>query len=110
MKSVWDVIKGPLVTEKALKMKDEPDSFGREANKKGQILVFKVATRATKPEIKAAVEKILGVKVEAVRVANFRGKQKRWGMRRQMGRRPDWKKAYITIKGGEKQVQYDDIV
>jgi large subunit ribosomal protein L23 len=109
MKSVWDVIKGPLVTEKALKMKDEPESFGREKNDK-QILVFKVARQATKPEIKTAVEKILGVKVDAVRVANFRGKQKRWGMRRQMGRRPDWKKAYITIKKGEKAVQYDDII
>jgi large subunit ribosomal protein L23 len=109
MKSVWDVIKGPLVTEKALKMKDEPESFGR-AGHAGQMLVFKVDRRATKPEIKQAVEKILGVKVKEVRVANFQGKLKRWGMRRQLGKRPDWKKAYITIKSGEKQILYDDII
>jgi large subunit ribosomal protein L23 len=109
MKSIWDVIKGPLVTEKALKMKDEPESFGRAGNT-AQLLVFKVDRRATKPEIKAAVEKIMGVKVAQVRVANFKGKEKRWGMRRQTGRRPDWKKAYVTIKSGEKQVLYDDII
>ena len=109
MKSIWDVIKGPLVTEKALKMKDEPESFGREGNT-AQLLVFKVDRRATKPEIKAAVEKILGVKVSEVRVANFQGKEKRWGMRRQSGRRPDWKKAYVTVRSGEKQVLYDDII
>ena len=109
MKSIWDVIKGPVITEKALTMKDEPESLGRTGNER-QLLTLKVAARATKPEIKKAVEKILGVKVDAVRVANFRGKQKRWGMRRQMGRRPDWKKAYITIKKGENAVQYDDII
>jgi len=109
MESVWDVIKGPVITEKALTMKDEPESMGRAGNSR-QILTLKVARRATKPEIKRAVEKILGVKVEDVRVMNYRGKEKRVPPRRDTGRRPNWKKAYVTIKSGEKQVMYEDAI
>jgi len=109
MKSIWDVIKGPLITEKALTMKDETESFGRDGNNR-QLLTLKVDRRATKPEIKAAVEKIMGVKVDDVRIANYKGKQKRMIMRRETGKRSDWKKAYVTIKSGEKSIMYEDII
>ena len=109
MKSIWDVIKGPVITEKALTMKDEPESMGRSGNDR-QILTLKVDRRANKPEIKRAVEQILKVKVEAVRVANYHGKQKRIPTRREMGRRSDWKKAYVTLKSGEKPIMYEDVI
>ena len=109
MKSIWDVIKGPVITEKALTMKDEPESMGRTGNDR-QMLTLKVHIKATKPEIKRAIEKILGVKVETVRVANYRGKEKRIPTRRETGRRSDWKKAYVTLKSGEKQIMYEDAI
>ena len=61
--------------------------------------MFKVATDASKAEIKAAVEKLFEVKVEAVRTLNVAGKTKRTGAR--MGRRSDWKKAYVTLVEGQ---------
>ncbi|HET8817610.1 MAG TPA: 50S ribosomal protein L23 [Pseudidiomarina sp.] len=61
-------------------------------------VVFKVAKNATKPEIKAAVEKLFEVEVEGVRTVNVKGKTKRTGMR--FGKRSDWKKAYVTLKEG----------
>ncbi len=109
MKTIWDVIKGPIITEKALTMKDEPESMGRNGNER-QILTLKVDPRATKPEIKRAVEQILGVKVDAVRVANFQGKMKRIPTRREMGRRSDWKKAFVTLKAGERPIMYEDAI
>ena len=109
MKSIWEVIKGPVITEKALTMKDEPESLGRDGNS-CQLLTLKVDRRATKPEIKKAVEKILGVKVQEVRVANYRGKMKQRPARREMGRRPDWKKAFVTLKSGEKPIMYEDAI
>jgi len=109
MKSIWDVIKGPVITEKALTMKDEPESLGRSGNDR-QMLTLKVDRRATKPEIRRAVEQILGVKVDEVRVANYHGKMKRSPGRREMGRRSDWKKAYITLKAGQRPIMYEDAV
>ena len=109
MKSIWDVIKGPVITEKALMMKDEPEAMGREGNDR-QMLTLKVDARATKPEIKRAVEQIFGVKVSDVRVANYHGKMKRIPSRREMGRRPDWKKAFVTLKSGEKPIMYEDAI
>jgi large subunit ribosomal protein L23 len=109
MKSVWDVIKGPVITEKALTMKDEAESMGRSGNDR-QLLTLKVDRRATKPEIKQAVEKILRVKVESVRVANYQGKMKRVPTRRETGRRPDWKKAYVTLKSGQTPIMYEDAI
>ena len=53
-----------------------------------------------------AVEKILGVKVASVRVANYHGKEKRIPTRRETGRRSDWKKAYVRLKEGEKLPEY----
>lgn len=109
MKTIWDVIKGPVITEKALTMKDEPEAMGRDGNDR-QMLTLKVDRRATKPEIKRAIEQILGVKVDHVRVANYQGKMKRIANRREMGRRPDWKKAFVTLKAGEKPIMYEDAI
>ncbi|CAG9298291.1 50S ribosomal protein L23 [Celerinatantimonas diazotrophica] len=61
-------------------------------------IVFKVATTATKAEIKAAVEKMFEVEVTGVRTLNVKGKNKRHGMR--LGHRSDWKKAYVTLAEG----------
>jgi len=89
MKSVYDVIKAPLITEKGTHVSETA----------GQI-VFKVDSAATKQEIKHAVEKLFEVKVEHVRTVNYLGKiRKRMG--RPIGRRSDWKKAYVTLAEGQ---------
>ena len=84
-----DVIRRPLVTEKTSIMRED-----------GRTIVFQVATGANKIEIKQAIEKLLGSKVESIRTAIGHGKIKRQG--RFSGRRPDWKKAYVRLKDGEK--------
>ena len=71
-------------------------------------MTFKVLRDANKIEIKDAVEKIFKVKVESVRTANFHGKKRRQG--RYTGRRPDWKKAYVTLKEGEKMIEFSEAV
>ena len=85
-----DVIRRPLITEKT--------SIQRERD--GRTIVFEVATAATKVDIKRAVEKLLGAKVEAVRTSIAHGKMKRQG--RFVGQRSDWKKAYVKLREGEK--------
>jgi len=60
---------------------------------------FRVRRDASKPEIRAAVELMFSVEVEAVQVINVAGKQKRFGA--MMGRRSDWKKAYVSLKSGQ---------
>ena len=82
------VILAPQVTEKATRIAD--------AN---QQIAFKVRRDATKPEIKAAVELVFKVEVEGVTVVNVGGKAKRVG--RAMGKRQDWKKAYVSLKPGQ---------
>jgi len=69
------------------------------AAEQGNQIVFKVATDANKLEIKKSVEKMFNVAVDSVRVANMKGKTKRFGQR--TGRRNDWKKAYVTLKAGQ---------
>lgn len=81
------VILGPHVSEKS--------SYAAQG---GRQYVFKVATDATKPEIKAAVEMLLDVKISTLRVCNVKGKQTRFG--RRLGKRNDWKKAYVTLAEG----------
>ena len=83
--------------------------MGRDGNDK-QLLTLKVANHASKQEIKNAVEKIFGVKVEHVRVANYLGKIKRTMRQREGGRRPSWKKAYVTLRSGEKTIVYEDAI
>jgi large subunit ribosomal protein L23 len=84
-----EVIRRPLVTEKTTVMREE-----------GKTVVFEVSKEANKIDIKRAIEKLLGAKVADVRTSITRGKLKRQG--RWIGRRSDWKKAYVTLKSGEK--------
>ena len=93
MKNLYDVIRRPLVTEKTTLLKETQRS-----------LCFEVHRDATKPEIKKAVESLFSVKVQNVRVANVHGKVKRQG--RFAGKRPDWKKAYVVLKPGEKMIEF----
>ena len=65
------------------------------------IYVFKVDKRATKIEIKEAVKRVLGKEVVSVKTANYTGKKKRGRTSPVMGRRPNWKKAYVKLKPGE---------
>jgi large subunit ribosomal protein L23 len=101
MRTVWDIIKSPVITEKALVAKEETQDAR-------QLLTFRVDRHATKPEIKSAVETIFQVKVDAVRTINYMGKIKRRG--RQEGRRPAWKKAYVTLKQGEQPLDYGEAI
>lgn len=89
MKYIYDVLRGPLLTEKGTMLKETENK-----------VLFKVAKNANKIEIKKAVEEIFKVKVDAVATINCKGKRKRMG--RYEGKRPDWKKAIITLKKGEK--------
>ena len=84
-----DVIRRPLITEKTTVI--------REAN---QTLVFQVAMDANKIDIRKAVESLLGSKVQSVRTSLAHGKFKRQG--KHIGRRSDWKKAYVRLRDGEK--------
>jgi len=82
------VLVAPRISEKA--------TYVAEKNEQ---VVFRVASDATKPEIKAAVEMMFQVNVESVQVACIKGKAKRSG--RIMGRRNDWKKAYVCLAAGQ---------
>ena len=82
------VLLAPQVSEKATQIAD-----------KNEQVVFRVASDATKPEVKAAVELLFKVEVESVQVANVKGKVKRFG--RNMGRRKGWKKAFVCLKPGQ---------
>lgn len=82
------VILAPVISEKS--------TFVAE---KHQQVVFRVVNDATKPEIKAAVELLFNVKVDKVSTLNVKGKVKRVG--RTMGRRKDWKKAYVSLMPGQ---------
>ena len=82
------VLKAPHISEKSTMVAEKLNT-----------IVFKVATDASKAEIKAAVEKLFEVKVEAVRTLNVMGKTKRTGAR--VGKRSDWKKAYVTLVPGQ---------
>ena len=113
MKTIWDVLKAPVITEKALWLKetsthDIRDSKNKKTIKRDrQILAFRVADDANKHSIKSAVETIFKVKVDQVRVVNYRGKSVRRG--RTVGRKSDWKKAYVTLMPGDR-VDYADSI
>jgi large subunit ribosomal protein L23 len=112
-RTIWDVLKAPVITEKALAMKEEStgeirDSKNRKTIKRRrQVLAFRVADGASKHAIKEAVEKIFKVEVDQVRIVNYRGKQVRRG--RTVGRKSDWKKAYVTLRPGQ-NVDYADSI
>jgi large subunit ribosomal protein L23 len=84
-----DVIRRPLITEKTSILRED-----------GRTIVFQVAPDANKTEIKRAVEKLLGSKVDSIRTSIAHGKIKRQG--RFAGRRSDWKKAYVKLAEGAK--------
>lgn len=93
--NVHEIIRYPHVTEKSTLLKEMAG---------GRVVAFQVRRGASKQQIKQAVETIFQVKVEKVRVANFRGKLRRQG--RFVGRRPAWKKAYVTLKPGQKGIEF----
>lgn len=84
-----NVLRRPVITEKTTIIRED-----------GRTLVFQVATDANKIDIKKAVETLLGSKVESVRTSRAHGKFKRQG--KYVGRRADWKKAYVKLRAGEK--------
>jgi len=105
--NLWEILKAPVVTEKSVILKE--DSTEENSDRKaGQVLTFRVDKKATKPEIKSAVEEIFNVKVSSVRTVQYDGKIKKRG--RQEGRRPSWKKAYVTLKKGEPMVDYAEAI
>lgn len=87
-----DVIRRPLITEKSTELSD----LG--------VYAFEVARDANKIQVKRAVEAQFSRKVAEVRVASMHGKERRQG--RFVGRRPDWKKAYIRLAAGEKPIEF----
>jgi large subunit ribosomal protein L23 len=93
MKSPYEIIRRPVITEK-----------GQQIKELQRTLVFEVAVDANKREIKQAVETVFGVKVDRVRTVSMPGKFRRRGARG--GYRRDWKKAYVRLKPGEKMVEY----
>jgi large subunit ribosomal protein L23 len=91
--NVYEVIRGPIITEKSTDLKDAH-----------RTVCFRVAREATKTEVRKAVEQMFSVKVASVRTAVVRGKVKRYG--RFEGKRPDWKKAFVTLREGEKMIEF----
>ena len=95
MNDIYDVIKKPRVSEKATVMHEE-----------NGVLTLEVAVKATKIEIKQAVEAVFGVKVASVNTLRTLGKIKRQG--RYAGRTPEIKKAYVTLKEDSKTIEFFD--
>ncbi len=93
MPTLYEIIRRPLITEKGL-----------AATEAEGMLVFDVAPGASKTEVKQAVEALFKVKVLNVRTANVLGKERRRG--KFSGYKPDWKKAYVRLKEGEKMPEY----
>ena len=85
---LYSIIRAPRVSEKTARLQEVSNQY-----------VFEVSTEANKLEIKEAVEKIFGVNVRAVNVVNVKGKSKSFKFR--MGRRGDWRKAYVTLAEGQ---------
>ena len=92
MMTPYDIIRKPIVSER---------SMDNMADKK---YTFKVDKRANKTEIKKAIEKIFGVKVEQVNTLNVTGKYKRMGAH--VGKRPDWKKAIVKLTKDSKEIEF----
>jgi len=97
MPTLYTTIRRPLITEKGMGVKETENT-----------LVFEVASGATKTEVKQAVESLFKVKVSAVRTATVVGKERRRG--KFSGYRPDWKKAYVRLKEGQKMPEYLDTI
>ena len=85
---LYEVIRAPRVSEKTARLQEVSNQY-----------VFEVATDANKADIKAAIEQLFDVRVEAVNVVNVKGKNKSFKFRQ--GRRGDWRKAYVTLAEGQ---------
>ena len=95
MSTLYDVIKRPVITEKGLSLKEND-----------RTLCFEVSDKASKQQIREAVERIFKVKVDHVRTMVVPGKERRRG--KYSGYRSDWKKAYVTLREGEKMIEYGE--
>ncbi|MBI3547724.1 MAG: 50S ribosomal protein L23 [Elusimicrobia bacterium] len=85
----YQYLRRPVMTERSTNLKEDNNQY-----------VFEVVPTATKPDIRRAVEEIFKVKVTRVRTMNVRGKTRRFG--KSEGKRPDWKKAIVTLTEGQK--------
>jgi large subunit ribosomal protein L23 len=95
MSTIYEVIRRPIITEKGLTLKEQD-----------RTLCFEVSDNASKQQIREAVERIFKVKVQQVRTMSVPGKLRRRG--RYSGYRSDWKKAYVTLREGEKMIEYGE--
>jgi large subunit ribosomal protein L23 len=95
MSTIYEIIKRPIITEKGLTLKEND-----------RTLCFEVAHSASKQQIHEAVEQLFKVKVQRVRTMTVPGKMRRRG--KYSGYRPDWKKAYVTLREGEKMIEYGE--
>src|SRR5262245_16708800 len=95
MSAIHSVIKRPIITEKGLTLKEND-----------RTLCFEVEDHASKRQIQEAVERLFKVKVEQVRTMVVPGKMRRRG--KYFGYRADWKKAYVTLREGEKMIEYGE--
>lgn len=86
----FELIKSPVVTERSTILKEKFNQY-----------VFRVDPQSSKPQIKEAIQRLFKVDVESVRTARFSGKLRRLAAGRPQGRRPDWKKAIVTLKKGQ---------
>lgn len=93
-KQAYQSIRRPRITEKTTILREKSE----------RLYVFEVDPALNKLEIKSAVEGLFGVKVDHVRTQNVRGKWKRVG--RSFGQRPNWKKAYVQLREGEKPIEF----
>ncbi len=90
--SAYDIIIKPIITEQSMELQE------------GRKYVFQVMKTANKSEIKKAVETVFGVKVKNVNTMNMLGKVKRQGVHK--GKRPDWKKAIVTLTEDSKSIEF----
>jgi len=95
MNTIYSVIKRPIITEKGLALKEND-----------RTLCFEVDDNASKQQIHEAVEQLFKVKVQKVRTMTVPGKMRRRG--KYSGYRSDWKKAYVTLREGEKMIEYGE--
>ena len=95
MSAIYRVIKRPIITEKGLSLKEND-----------RTLCFEVDDDASKTQIQEAVEQLFKVKVQHVRTMIVPGKMRRRG--KYTGYRSDWKKAYVTLREGEKMIEYGE--
>lgn len=95
-KNQHDLIRKPIITEKAGDAKDKHNK-----------ITFAVDPRANKMEVKKAVESIFKVKVDKINIINVKGKPKKLG--RSSGKRADWKKAVVTVSGGQTIEVFDQV-